>query len=91
MAKGKFDMSEFLAPVEGVPESDTTQEIAVDDILDNPLNFLPETGQRKARRADGIHSSKRTAGAADRVTAENGKYRLISGHSRMNAVRLLAS
>ena len=36
MAKGKFDMSEFLAPVDGVPESDTTREIAVDDILDNP-------------------------------------------------------
>ena len=41
MAKGKFDMSEFLTPVEAVPESGTMREIAVDDILDNPLNFYP--------------------------------------------------
>ena len=29
MAKGKFDMSEFLTPVEGVPESDTTRELSL--------------------------------------------------------------
>ena len=47
MAKGKFDMSEFLTPVEGVPESDTTREIAVNDILDNPLNFYPRPDNEK--------------------------------------------
>lgn len=91
MAKGKFDMSEFLAPVEGVPESDTTREIAVDDILDNPLNFYPRPDNAKLAE---LMDSIRANGMLEPPTvvpAENGKYRLISGHSRMNAVRLLAA
>ena len=58
MAKGKFDMSEFLAPVESVPESDTTREIAVDDILDNPLNFYPRPDNAKlAELMDSIRAN----------------------------------
>lgn len=91
MAKGKFDMSEFLTPLEGVPESDTTREIAVDDILDNPLNFYPRPDNAKLAE---LMDSIRANGMLEPPTvvpAENGKYRLISGHSRMNAVRLLAA
>ena len=91
MAKGKFDMSEFLTPVEGVPESDTTREIAVDDIVDNPRNFYPRPDNAalaelmESIRANGLLEPPTV------VAAGEGKYRLISGHSRMAAVRLLAS
>lgn len=91
MAKGKFDMSEFLAPVDGVPESDTTREIAVDDILDNPLNFYPRPDNGKlAELIESIQSNGLLEPPTVVPTGE-GKYRLISGHSRMNAVRLLAA
>lgn len=91
MAKGKFDMSEFLAPVDGVPESGTTREIAVDDILDNPLNFYPRPDNGKlAELIESIQSNGLLEPPTVVPTGE-GKYRLISGHSRMNAVRLLAA
>lgn len=91
MAKGKFDMSEFLTPVEGVPESDTTREIAVDDILDNPLNFYPRPDNEKLAELMESIQANGLLEPPTVVPAENGKYRLISGHSRMNAVRLLAA
>lgn len=90
MAKGKFDMSEFLTPVESVPESDTTREIAVDDILDNPLNFYPRPDNGKLAELMESIQENGLLEPPTVVPAENGKYRLISGHSRMNAVRLLA-
>ena len=91
MAKGKFDMSEFLSPGEGVPESDTLREIAVTDILDNPLNFYPKPDKGKlgepmdSIRANGMLEPPTVVPAGD------GKYRLISGHSRMEAVRALSN
>ena len=91
MAKGKFDMSEFLTPVEGVPESDTTREIAVDDILDNPLNFYPRPDNGKLAE---LMESIQANGLLEPPTVvpdTDGKYRLISGHSRMAALRLLAA
>lgn len=91
MAKGKFDMSEFLAPVESVPESDTMREIAVDDILDNPLNFYPRPDYRKLAELKESIQANGLLEPPTVVPAEDGKYRLISGHSRMNAVRLLAA
>ena len=91
MAKGKFDMSEFLAPVEGVPESDTTREIAIDDILDNPLNFYPRPDNGKLAELMESIQANGLLEPPTVVPAEEGKYRLISGHSRMNAVRLLAA
>ena len=91
MAKGKFDMSEFLTPVESVPESDTMREIAVNDILDNPLNFYPRPDNEKLAELMESIQANGMLEPPTVVPAENGKYRLISGHSRMNAVRLLAS
>lgn len=91
MAKGKFDMSEFLTPVEGVPESGTTREIAVDDIVDNPRNFYPRPDN--AALAE-LMESIRANGLIEPPTVvpdTDGKYRLISGHSRMAALRLLAA
>lgn len=90
MAKGKFDMSEFLTPAEGVPESDTMREIAVTDIFDNPLNFYPKPDKGKLGE---LMDSIRANGMLEPPTvvpAGNGKYRLISGHSRMEAVRALS-
>lgn len=91
MAKGKFDMSEFLTPVEGVPESDTTREIAVDDILDNPLNFYPRPDNGKLAELMESIQANGLLEPPTVVPAGGGKYRLISGHSRMEAVRNLAS
>ena len=91
MAKGKFDMSEFLAPVEGVPESDTMREIAVDDILDNPLNFYPRPDNGKLAELMESIQANGLLEPPTVVPTGGGKYRLISGHSRMNAVRLLAA
>jgi ParB-like chromosome segregation protein Spo0J len=91
MAKGKFDMSEFLTPVESVPESGTTREIAVDDIVDNPRNFYPRPDN--AALAE-LMESIRANGLLEPPTVvpdTDGKYRLISGHSRMAALRLLAA
>lgn len=91
MAKGKFDMSEFLTPVESVPESGTTREIAVDDIFDNPLNFYPRPDNGKLAELMESIQANGLLEPPTVVPAENGKYRLISGHSRMNAVRMLAA
>lgn len=91
MAKGKFDMSEFLTPVEAVPESDTMREIAVDDILDNPLNFYPRPDNRKLAELMESIQANGLLEPPTVVPAGNGEYRLISGHSRMNAVRFLSA
>ena len=93
MAGKNFDITKFAAtlPPEGVPESGTTREIAVDDIVDNPRNFYPRPDNAalaelmESIRANGLLEPPTV------VAAGEGKYRLISGHSRMAAVRLLAS
>lgn len=90
MSKGKFDLGAFLAP-ETVSESDTMREIPVNDILDNPRNFYPRPDNAalaalmESIEANGLLEPPTV------VPAEGGKYRLISGHSRMAALRLLAA
>lgn len=93
MAGKNFDITKFTAtlPPEGVPESGTTLEIAADDIVDNPRNFYPRPDN--AALAE-LMESIRANGLLEPPTVvpdTDGKYRLISGHSRMAAVRLLAA
>ena len=92
MAGKKFDITKFAATLpEAVPESGTTREIPVGDILDNPRNFYPRPDNNalgalmESIQANGLLEPPTV------VPAEDGKYRLISGHSRMAALRLLAA
>ena len=92
MAGKKFDITKFAATLpEAVPESGTTREIPVGDILDNPRNFYP----RPDNNALGaLMESIQANGLLEPPTVvpdTDGKYRLISGHSRMAALRLLAA
>lgn len=92
MAGKKFDITKFAATLpEAVPESGTTMEIPLGDILDNPRNFYPRP-DNKALSA--LMESIQANGLLEPPTvvpAEDGKYRLISGHSRMAALRLLTA
>lgn len=92
MAGKKFDITKFAATLpEAVPESGTTMELALGDILDNPRNFYPRPDNQalgalmESIQANGLLEPPTV------VPAEDGKYRLISGHSRMAALRLLAA
>lgn len=91
MAGKNFDISRFagtIAPVRS--ESDTMREIAIDKILDNPRNFYPAPGPAALAA---LEDSIRANGLLEPPTviaAEDGtSYRLISGHSRMAAIRVL--
>ena len=87
MAGKNFDISKFAATLKPVSESDTMMEIPVDDIRDNPRNFypLPDTQSLRALadsiRANGLLEPPTVVPAGD------GTYRLISGHSRLAAIR----
>ena len=92
MAGKKFDITKFAATLpEAVPESGMTREIPVGDILDNPRNFYPRPDYKalaalmESIQANGLLEPPTVVPDAD------GKYRLISGHSRMAALRLLAA
>lgn len=92
MAGKKFDITKFAATLpEAVPESGMTREIPVGDILDNPRNFYPRPDNNalgalmESIQANGLLEPPTVVPDAD------GKYRLISGHSRMAALRLLAA
>lgn len=91
MAGKNFDISRFagtIAPVR--PELDTMREIAIDKILDNPRNFYPApdpealAALEDSIRANGLLEPPTVIAAEDRTS-----YRLISGHSRMAAIRVL--
>lgn len=91
MAGKNFDISRFagtIAPVRS--ESDTMREIAIDKIRDNPRNFYPAPGLAALAA---LEDSIRANGLLEPPTviaAEDGtSYRLISGHSRMAALRAL--
>lgn len=91
MAGKNFDISrlaETITPVRS--ESDTMREIAIDKIRDNPRNFYPAPGPAALAA---LEDSIRANGLLEPPTviaAEDGtSYRLISGHSRMAAIRAL--
>ena len=87
MAGKNFDISKFAATLKPVSESDTMREISIDDIRDNPRNFYP-TPDPQALRA--LADSIRANGLLEPPTvvpAGDGTYRLISGHSRLAAIR----
>ena len=89
MAGKNFDISKFAATIKPVSDSDTMREISIDDIRDNPRNFYP-TPDSQALRA--LMDSIRANGLLEPPTvvpAGDGTYRLISGHSRMAAIRAL--
>ena len=88
MAGKNFDISKFAASIKPVwSESDTMMEIPVDDIRDNPRNFYPTPDPQELRsladsiRANGLLEPPTVVPAGD------GTYRLISGHSRLAAIR----
>ena len=89
MEKRKFNVMDVLGEqLAGV--ADTMMEIPVDDIRDNPRNFYPTPDPQTLRaladsiRANGLLEPPTVVPAGD------GTYRLISGHSRMAAIRALA-
>lgn len=88
MAGKNFDISKFAATIKPVSESDTMREIHVDDIRDNPRNFYPKPDAEALRalmdsiRANGLLEPPTVVPSGDGQT-----YRLISGHSRMAAIR----
>lgn len=87
MAGKNFDISKFAATLKPVSESDTMMEIPIDDIRDNPRNFYPTPDPEMLRaladsiRANGLLEPPTVVPAGD------GTYRLISGHSRLAAIR----
>lgn len=88
MAGKNFDISKFAATIKPVSDSDTMREIPVDDIRDNPRNFYPKPDPAALRalmdsiRANGLLEPPTVVPSGDDQT-----YRLISGHSRMAAIR----
>ena len=91
MAGKNFDISRFAETITPVrSESDTMREIAIDKIRDNPRNFYPAPGPAALAA---LEDSIRANGLLEPPTviaAEDGtSYRLISGHSRMAALRAL--
>lgn len=88
MEKRKFNVMDVLGE-QLVGVADTMLEISIDDIRDNPRNFYP-TPDPQALRA--LMDSIRANGLLEPPTvvpAGDGTYRLISGHSRMAAIRAL--
>lgn len=86
MEKRKFNVMDVLGEqLAGV--ADTMMEIPVDDIRDNPRNFYPTPDPQVLRaladsiRANGLLEPPTVVPAGD------GTYRLISGHSRLAAIR----
>ena len=88
MEKRKFNVMDVLGEqLAGV--ADTMMEIPVDNIRDNPRNFYP-TPDSQALRA--LMDSIRANGLLEPPTvvfAGAGTYRLISGHSRLAAIKAL--
>lgn len=87
---GKFDISKFAEDM-SVPDSGTMREIALSELIPNPNNFYPEP---QGRELDELISSLLANGLLEPLTvvpaATKGKFRVISGHSRLTALRYAA-
>lgn len=83
----KFDISKFAEGL-SVPESGTLREIELKKLVPNPQNFYPEP---QGSELDELIASLLANGLLEPLTvvpaATGGKYRLISGHSRLTALR----
>lgn len=89
MAGKQFSVEKFMGTLEPVSDSDT-QWIAVERITDNPLNFYPRpTNEALGHLMESIQANGLLEPPT--VVRDGEQYRLISGHSRMEAVRLLHS
>ena len=89
-----FDVSSIFAQqVQAVSKSDTGRElhtVDIDDLVSNDANFYAVDEDK----LEDLKNSIALSGIMDPPTvtpAENGKYRLISGHRRTAAVRALVS
>lgn len=86
-----FDISKFAATMTPVSDSDTSSEvrnIPLDRIDTNPLNFYPPIDAAAvAELMDSIQANGLLEPLA--VLADGGRYRLVSGHNRLMALRCL--
>ena len=87
MAGKNFDISKFASTIKPVPDSDTAW-IALGDIYLNPKNFYPKPDQKAL---EDLAESIDANGILEppTVVRDGEQFRLISGHSRIEAVHLL--
>ena len=87
MAGKNFDISKFASTIKPVPDSDTAW-IALGDIYLNPKNFYPKPDPKAL---EDLAESIDANGILEppTVVRDGDQFRLISGHSRIEAVHLL--
>ena len=87
MAGKNFDISRFASTIKPVPDSDTAW-IALGDIYLNPKNFYPKPDPKAL---EDLAESIDANGILEppTVVRDGDQFRLISGHSRIEAVHLL--
>ena len=87
MAGKNFDISTFASTIKPVPDSDTAW-IALGDIYLNPKNFYPKPDPKAL---EDLAESIDANGILEppTVVRDGEQFRLISGHSRIEAVHLL--
>ena len=87
MAGKNFDISTFASTIKPVPDSDTAW-IALGDICLNPKNFYPKPDPKAL---EDLAESIDANGILEppTVVRDGEQFRLISGHSRIEAVHLL--
>ena len=87
MAGKNFDISTFASTIKPVPDSDTAW-IALGDIYLNPKNFYPKPDPKAL---EDLAESIDANGILEppTVVRDGDQFRLISGHSRIEAVHLL--
>lgn len=87
MAGKNFDISKFASTIKPVPDSDTAW-ITLGDIYLNPKNFYPKPDPKAL---EDLAESIDANGILEppTVVRDGEQFRLISGHSRIEAVHLL--